>query len=483
MRRILLWRLCLDPSPQTQNSQVLLALRKAVFLFELRSSATNTNAATGPTSPTSTSTSTSTSSTTVPNNLKDPASAKLELADLHKDKDDAFPDGGFTAWMTVVAGFSAHAILFGIVYSFGIFNAHYLSEGIGTSFQVSLIGSLSTVFIPGLGILSGKLANRFGFQRMILIGSLVLSSGLFISSFTTNSLPLLVIFQGAMFGIGASLVYFPALNLPSQYFQKRRALAIGIASSGTGIGGLLFSFISDKCLSSIGIGWTLRTMSLVCLVLLLSAVPFFKTRLPTSTAPLDFSVVREPRFIALLFAACLSNFAMFVSLDYLPRYAKEALGFSISDGATLIAIYNICSTIGRIGMGLLSDAYLGPTNTLILSLWITAIANFVWLTCKSFVSLAFFSAVNGLFGGAVWGLLPVVIASLFGAGPKLMSLVACLYSVLSIGNFFSPITTSYIVSEAGFFWMIIFAGCVATVSALCGTTCRLIHDSRIWIKV
>ncbi|KAJ3027315.1 UNVERIFIED_CONTAM: hypothetical protein HDU68_004054 [Siphonaria sp. JEL0065] len=423
-----------------------------------------------------------TDSSAVPNGLPLSNEAGGQEETKPEEQTETVPDGGAVAVGTVVASLISHVVLFGVVYSYGVYNAHYQDIGVGSPFQVALIGSCSTVFIPGLGVLSGKAAAHFGFRQMILVGSIILSTGLFLASFTTN-LILLILTQGVVFGVGCSLVYFPVLSLPSQWFLKRRALAVGIAVSGTGIGGLIFSVSTDRMLNTVGLEWTLRATSITALVLLLAINPLCKTRIPASTSKIDFSVVKDTRFILLLFSCMFSNFAMFVSVDFLPIYARERGNLTLHDGANLVAIYNICSTCGRILMGLASDSFLGPTNSLVVSMWITAVANFAWLACTDFPSLACFSAFNGLFGGAVWGLLPVVIAGMFGSTGKLVSLIACLYSVLAIGNFFSPITTSTVEEAYGLEWMAIYAGVIATMAALFGTASRLVHDSKVFVKV
>ena len=43
--------------------------------------------------------------------------------------------------------------------------------------------------------------------------------------------------QGLGVGIGIGLLFLPSLSILSQYFFKRRALAIGIAAAGSSIGG------------------------------------------------------------------------------------------------------------------------------------------------------------------------------------------------------------------------------------------------------
>ncbi|KAJ3402828.1 hypothetical protein CcCBS67573_g05425 [Chytriomyces confervae] len=392
-------------------------------------------------------------------------------------------DGGFDAWMVVAAGFIAHFVIFGLVYSFGVFFAYYTKEGLGSSSSVAFIGSTGTVFIPGLGILSGRLAQQYGFRRLILIGSLLLSLGIFAASFVPDSLPLLICTQGALFGIGASLVYFPALSLPSQWFSKHRGLATGLAASGAGLGGMVFSLAVDRLITAVGIHWTLRVSAIVSCVLLLAATPFFKTRIATTKSKIDYSVVKDPRFMCLLLSCFLSNFAMFVCVDFLAVYAQEVAGLSLSNGATLLAVYNTCSTVGRIFTGLAADRWLGPTNALVISSWITATSNFAWLRCTDLPSLCVFAGVTGFFGGAFWGLLPVVVAELFGADGKMVSIVGVLYTLLAGGNFGSPPLTGWIKEHWGLWWMVVYAGCLACLSGVAATSARFLHSRELLKKV
>ncbi|KAI8610029.1 major facilitator superfamily domain-containing protein, partial [Chytriomyces sp. MP71] len=346
------------------------------------------------------------------------------------------------AWSAVAASLVTHIVLFGVIYSFGVFNAAYVSSGLGSSSTVSLVGSTSTVFIPALGILSGRLANKFGYSRMAIVGSCVLGIGLLSASFATNSLPLLILTQGALFGIGSSFIYFPALSLPAQWFVKWRGVATGIAVSGAGIGGMLFSLISNKLIDAVGLAWTLRTLAIVCTVLLLLVTPFFKPRVKAPNSNIDWSVVKDARFVCLLFSCFFANFGMFVSVDYLPLVA-ENLGFSPYQGASLASIYNACSSVGRIATGIAADP-LGATNAMMLAMWVSCISNFSWVAIRSFPGLCVFAIVNGFVGGAFWGLLPTVAAGMFGTDSRLVNILGMLYTSLAFGDFGSPPLTGFI---------------------------------------
>ncbi|KAJ3130956.1 hypothetical protein HK100_007112, partial [Physocladia obscura] len=105
-----------------------------------------------------------------------------------------FPDGGRQAWIVVAGSFVAHFVVYGAVYSFGIYNSYYNNLQIGSAFQVAMIGSVGPGVLDGIGILSGFLAERFGYQPMIFIGSIILSLGLLLSSFTIT-IPYLILTQ------------------------------------------------------------------------------------------------------------------------------------------------------------------------------------------------------------------------------------------------------------------------------------------------
>ncbi|KAI9334968.1 major facilitator superfamily domain-containing protein [Obelidium mucronatum] len=393
-----------------------------------------------------------------------------------------FPDGGMNAWGVVFASFMAQFIVWGSIYSFGVYNNHYITEGVGNSTQVSFIGGVGFVFIPALGILSGKLAQKYGFRKVVLAGSLFTSLGTFLASFA-SSLPALVLTQGALFGIGGSMIYFPAVALPSQWFSKRRGLAQGIAAAGSGLGGLALSITNQKLLDSIGIAWTLRSTALFFLVVLVAINPLFKTRLQSaSSSKMDYAILKDSRFMMLLMAGFFANFALFVGVDFIPVFAQQRAGLDTTQSATLLSIYNGFGAVGKIFMGLGADTFFGTSNALIISMWITVISYFSWLAANSFAGIGAFAAVNGFVGGGFWALLPVVIAGMFGVD-GLVSRVTLLYTALAAGNFAGPIVAAVIQEHYGLDWMVIYAGLVALAAAVCGSLARFLHDPTFWKKV
>lgn len=58
-------------------------------------------------------------------------------------------------------------------------------------------------------------------------------------------------------GIGFGFIYVPAVIATGFYFEKRRALATGIAVCGSGIGNFVFAPLNNFLLGSVSWRWTM----------------------------------------------------------------------------------------------------------------------------------------------------------------------------------------------------------------------------------
>lgn len=55
------------------------------------------------------------------------------------------------------------------------------------------------------------------------------------------------------------------MSVPAQWFSKRRGLALGIVSSGAGIGGVVLPFVQTAVNNTLGIAWAYRVIGFICL--------------------------------------------------------------------------------------------------------------------------------------------------------------------------------------------------------------------------
>ncbi|KAG0309509.1 hypothetical protein BGZ98_001652 [Dissophora globulifera] len=176
-------------------------------------------------------------------------------------------DQGWRAWCVVLASVLIQTFAFAPTeFIFGVFEQEYLRLfPTATPSSIALIGTIGTSVTFLAGIISGNLSNRYGFRATSLLGTSIMTAALVLASFSTKIWHLYLT-QGVLFGVGASLVYFVAIAAPTQWFKKKRGLAVGIGASGAGLGGFYLAPLAQYLVDSIGIYWTLRVLGLYSLV-------------------------------------------------------------------------------------------------------------------------------------------------------------------------------------------------------------------------
>jgi MFS family permease len=76
--------------------------------------------------------------------------------------------------------------------------------------------------------------------------------------------------QGVGMGIGAGLLYVPALAIQAHHFRQRRALAMGIVVTGASMGGVVFPIMLNQLFNerSVGFQWGVRASGFVVAAML-----------------------------------------------------------------------------------------------------------------------------------------------------------------------------------------------------------------------
>ncbi|MFH1485985.1 MAG: MFS transporter [Chloroflexota bacterium] len=144
----------------------------------------------------------------------------------------------FYGWWIVLAGALGKGLHAGLNY-YG-FSAFFipLSEEFGWSRAV-LSGAFSLARVEGgvLGPVEGYLVDKVGPRKMMLVGFALMGAGfVFLSQVNSLLMLYLVYILGITLGGGICASTAPATAI-ANWFQKRRSLALGILSSGAGVGG------------------------------------------------------------------------------------------------------------------------------------------------------------------------------------------------------------------------------------------------------
>ena len=89
------------------------------------------------------------------------------------------------------------------------------------------------------------LAERFGYQQVGVAGAAVGAVGFLSASYTPRgNIAMMAVLYGVLGGLGMGMVYLTSMVTTALYFEKHRPIALGLVTSGSGIGIVLFGSVS-----------------------------------------------------------------------------------------------------------------------------------------------------------------------------------------------------------------------------------------------
>ena len=369
------------------------------------------------------------------------------------------------AWIVVAACFASTFVVFGIVYSFGAFFDSMAADfGTGKG-ATALMFSITTAWYFGLGLVSGKAADRYGPRPVLVVGALCLGAGLLITSQVPN------IWWGYVtYGLGAGTAvacgYVPMVAVVGGWFERRRTLALGIAVAGIGFGTLLCAPLASVLIDAHG--W--RTAYVVfgiggTLVLLLAALGAHRPPGHAGSAPANLRhVVRQRPFVVFYVGALLGSTALFVPFVFIKVYATDQ-GVDTRLAATLVGLIGASSIVGRLGLGALGARY-GSLRLMQASFGMMAVSYLLWLFAGGNVAmLVAFTIVMGFGYGGFIALSPAVVAVLFGT-VGMGAILGAAYTAAGIGGLIGPPVAGEIIDRISYEAAIVFAMVLTALSTI-----------------
>jgi MFS family permease len=143
--------------------------------------------------------------------------------------------------------------------------------------EYGLVGGLNFSCAMLLAPLVTYLASRFRLQVIMLSRCFLQCISYVAASFASRTWHLYLT-QGALVGSGIGFIIIPSTAVLSQWFSKRRSIANGISSAGSGVGGAAFTWGTAAMIQHQGLGWALRTTGLVTLAAIVPATLLLRDR-------------------------------------------------------------------------------------------------------------------------------------------------------------------------------------------------------------
>lgn len=248
----------------------------------------------------------------------------------------------------------------------------------------------------------------------------------------------LILAQGVCVGLGSGCLFLTCIAILPTYFVRYRALAIGVAASGSSVAGVIYPIVFHSLQPKIGFSWAVRvvgfmalfTCGISCATIRVRVVKPKKEKAPKAGFYHDTNNKKTgiPRFTAMFtlpkaYRAMfhdppfnLFNFSSFfgVTGQYIPFFYIEqyATSHNLAIPFYSLTLLNTGSVFGRIIPGLVATK-VHPLSVLGVCTSIAAILAYCWIaTADSSPGLIVFCLLYGFFSGAFVSLQPTCVASI-----------------------------------------------------------------------
>jgi MFS family permease len=370
------------------------------------------------------------------------------------------------AWVVSVAAFVASFVAYGFLYAFGVFLKPMGSAlGVNHAVMSSLFSCMSlTGYL--LGPLTGDWADHVGPRKVMMAGALVFTAGVVATAHATS---FLLAFPSLGIGVGAGLasVYVPSLAAVGEWFKKERAVALGIAVSGIGVGTLVAAPLGAWLVREYGWRNTLTIEGVAGgSLLFLSSLFMFKPPIKVEGKKGSSAVwakVRSLPFALVFLSRLLSGVPVFVTMVYLPALAEKEGVHSVS-AAALVGYIGAGSLLSRIGLNAAAEK-IGAIIPFQFSCVCVAVACVIWMFAYSYPALIVFVLVMGISYGGVASLTPAVAIQIFGL-ENIGELLGFLLLSYGVAAAVGPPIAGILVDRSGNYRDIIWFALVASLAGI-----------------
>ena len=201
----------------------------------------------------------------------------------------------FKGWQMVYTGMMMEFSVIGFIfYCFPLmFNA--LERDLGAS-QSQLSGALSIWFVSSAiaSIFLGRLLDKFSIKKIMMIGGVIFSIGLFSISFVQSSFSLLFIYGTLLAVGGPALGNLSVTKLVANWFEKNAGMALGIAAIGISFSGVVLPLLVDPLIDLIGWRSVYIVFGLIVIFLLIPLVRYLVIDTPEEVGQFKDNLIEKP---------------------------------------------------------------------------------------------------------------------------------------------------------------------------------------------
>jgi len=365
----------------------------------------------------------------------------------------------FYGWVVVFASVIFACAIMGVRMSFGVFFKSLASEFEMTRAATSGVFSINMIFGVVFTILGGLALDKYGPRLVFLLMGLFTGLSLLLTS-QAGSLWQLYLSYSLLFSVGTAALYPVLMGTVSRWFDKRRGFAMGIASSGVGLGSITFAPFASFLISNFGWRVAYIVMGLVASFLVIFAsrllrndpsevgtLPYgaeLKTapagvqgreEIPQPTGFLLSQALRTKNYWLIAFIWLFWAFGAMLVMTHIIPYATD-VGISAMQAATIISVMGGFTVLSGVLVGRISDV-LGrkiPAISCAL-LRLGALIGLIW--ARELWTFYLFAVAFGISIGGNSAMISTMVVDIFGRR-KIGAILGTLSAVFAIGSAIGP---------------------------------------------
>jgi MFS family permease len=285
--------------------------------------------------------------------------------------------------------------------------------------DASLPFTMVMIGFAGGGVLTGRIADRYGIAVPLAIGTLASAAG-YVATGMSSSLWQVALAHG-LIGLGCSATFGPVMADISHWFVRRRGIAVALAASGNYFAGTIWPPVVQHFIAADGWRATHTGIGLFCLVTMLPLVLLLRQRIEDhhSDAAGAAAAQRQAEApfspLTLQILLCVAGVACCVAMSmpqvHIVAYCGD-LGYGVARGAEMLSMMLGFGIISRIASGFIADR-IGGVRTLLLGSLLQGVALFLYLMFDGLFSLYVISTLFGLFQGGIVPMYAIIIREYF----------------------------------------------------------------------
>jgi len=341
------------------------------------------------------------------------------------------------------------------MYSVAVVLPQLVKEFSAARADVSLPYTMTMIGFGFGGILMGKLSDRFGVMIPVLVGTVGVGSG-FIAAGLAPSLWTFIAAQGVLIGfLGSSATFVPLVADTSQWFTRRRGIAVAICMSGNYAAGTVWPPVLQHFIETAGWRAAYIGVGVFCLMAMAPLALYLRPRPPdtapadTALLPADGPVAASPSERPLGFSPavlqgllCVAGVACCVAMSmpqvHIVAYCSD-LGLGAARGAEMLSLMLAFGIVSRLGFGWISD-HIGGLRTLLLGSILQGVALVLFVPYGGLTTLYVVSALFGLFQGGIVPAYALIVREYFTpneAGQRVGTVLMATLFGMALGGWMS----------------------------------------------